>query len=126
MQVNWAALPGNQPVSEPPVNDPDADARVSVDVIRCGRGAKEIRIELKTLTVIVLPVLETHTSHHVFRMTVEAVFVQPDHAAHFGYAGTVKVGATKVVPPWPKPPAVVMQKFVEAGGTAFSCILCQG
>jgi hypothetical protein len=75
---------------------------------------------LKTLTVIVLPVLETHAAPLVFKMTVEAVFVQPDHAAHLFFAGTVKVGATKVVPPWPKPPAVVMQKFVVAGGLVAS------
>jgi hypothetical protein len=73
---------------------------------------------LKTLTVIVLPVLETQAAPLVFKMTVEAVFVQPDHAVHLFFAGTVKVGATKVVPPLPKPPAVAMQKFVEAGGTA--------
>jgi hypothetical protein len=77
---------------------------------------------LKTLTVIVLPLVETHAEPLVFRMTVEAVFVQPDHAAHLFFAGTVKVGATKVVPPLPKPPAVEMQKVAAAGVTAaLSC-----
>src|SRR5450432_1947337 len=71
---------------------------------------------LKTLTVIVLPVVETHAAPLVFKTTVEAVFVKPDHAVHLFFAGTVKVGAMKVVPPLPKPPAVAMQKFVAAGG----------
>jgi hypothetical protein len=75
---------------------------------------------LKTLTVIVLPLPETHAAPLVFRMTVEAVFVQPDHAVHLFLAGTVKMGATKVVPPFPKPPAVAMQKLVEAKKTASS------
>src|SRR5580698_4477168 len=77
---------------------------------------------LKTLTVSVLPLVERHAEPLVFKMTVEAVFVQPDHAAHLFFAGTVKVGATKVVPPLPKPPAVEMQKVAPAGVTASSCV----
>jgi hypothetical protein len=65
---------------------------------------------LETLTVSVLPVLERHAAPLVFKTTVVAVFVKPDHGVHLFTAGTVKLGATKVVPPLPKPPAVAMQK----------------
>jgi hypothetical protein len=65
---------------------------------------------LETLTVSVLPVLERHAAPLVFKMTVEAVFVKPDHDVQSFFAGTVKPGATKLVPPLPKPPPVAMQK----------------
>ena len=48
-------------------------------------------------------------------MTVEAVFVYPDHCEHEFCAGTVKAGPTKVVPPVPKPPATEMQKDPPPG-----------
>ena len=70
---------------------------------------------LETLTVSVLPVVERHAAPLVVKMTVEAVFVKPDHGAHLFSAGTVKPGATKVVPPLPKPPAVAMQKGAPPG-----------
>ena len=65
---------------------------------------KKAGSRLETLTVSVLPVLERHAAPLVFKMTVEAVFVKPDHGVHLFTAGTVKLGATKVVPPLPKPP----------------------
>jgi hypothetical protein len=44
-------------------------------------------------------------------MTDEAVFVMPDHGAHKPAAGTTKPFPTKLVPPFPKPPFTLMQKF---------------
>jgi hypothetical protein len=45
-------------------------------------------------------------------MTVVAVFVKPDHAAQLFFAGSVKAGAMKLVPPLlPKPPFTATQKF---------------
>src|SRR5215467_2983597 len=70
---------------------------------------------LETLSVSVLPVLERHAAPLVFKMTVEAVFVKPDHVVQLFIAGTAKAGATKVVPPLPKPPAVAMQKDPPPG-----------
>jgi hypothetical protein len=60
-------------------------------------------------------VLERHAAPLEFKMTVEAVFVKPDHGVHLFSAGTVKTGATKVVPPPPKPPPVAMQKGPPPG-----------
>ena len=65
---------------------------------------------LETLAVSVLPVLERHAEPLVVKMTVEAVFVKPDHGAQLFAAGTAKPGPTKVVPPLPKPPDVAMQR----------------
>ncbi len=73
---------------------------------------------LETLTVSVLPVVERHAAPLVVKMTVEAVFVKPDHGVHLFTAGTVKLGATKVVPPPPKPPPVAMQKAPPWKGLA--------
>jgi hypothetical protein len=70
---------------------------------------------LETLTVSVSPVVERHAAPFVVKMTVEAVFVNPDHCVHLFSAGRVKLGATKVVPPVPKPPAVAMQKGPPLG-----------
>ena len=71
---------------------------------------------LETLAVSVLPVLERHAEPLVVKMTVEAVFVKPDHGAQLFAAGTLKLGPTKVVPPeGPKPPAVAMQKGPPPG-----------
>jgi hypothetical protein len=67
------------------------------------------------LSVIVLPLVERHAAPVVVKMTVDAVFVKPDHVVHLFTAGTVKLGATKVVPPVPKPPAVAMQKEPPPG-----------
>lgn len=76
---------------------------------------KKAGSRLEALTVSVLPVLERHAAPLVFKMTVEAVFVKPDQGVHLFTAGTVKLGATKVVPPVPKPPAVAIQKAPPPG-----------
>ena len=70
---------------------------------------------LETLTVSVLPVVERHVAPVVVKMTVEAVFVNPDQAVQEFFTGTVNPGPTKVVPPLPKPPAVAMQNGPPSG-----------
>jgi hypothetical protein len=47
-------------------------------------------------------------------MTVVAVFVKPLHGVHLPSNGTAKPGPMKVVPPWPNPPLVAMQRFDAA------------
>ena len=44
-------------------------------------------------------------------MTVEAVFAKPVHGLQKPAAGTVKPFPMKLVPPLPKPPFTLMQKF---------------
>jgi hypothetical protein len=76
---------------------------------------KKLGSALETLTVSVLPVVERHAAPLVFKMTVVAVFVKPDHDVHLFSAGTVKPGSTKVAPSPPKPPSAAMQKAPPPG-----------
>jgi hypothetical protein len=61
-----------------------------------------------TLTVSALPSLERHPVPVVVKMTVEAVFVKPDHGVQLPSDGTANPNPTKVVPPWP-----IDSSFVE-------------
>jgi hypothetical protein len=69
---------------------------------------------LKTVTVSTLPSLERHPAPVEFAMTVEAVFVKPAQGLQSPAAGNVKPFPMKLVPPLPKPPFTLMQKFAEA------------
>ncbi len=62
-----------------------------------------------TLTVSTFPLLERQPVPVDVAMTVEAVFVKPDHGVQLPLAGTAKPNPTNVVPPWPKPPLTAMQ-----------------
>jgi hypothetical protein len=64
---------------------------------------------LKALTVNTLPSLERHPVPVVVKMTVEAVFVKPDHGLHLPSSGRAKFIPMKLVPPLPKPPPTAMQ-----------------
>jgi hypothetical protein len=47
-----------------------------------------------TLTVSTLPLLERHPVPVEVNMTVEAVFVKPDHGVQLPFAGTAKPNPT--------------------------------
>ena len=65
---------------------------------------------LEMVSSSTLPSLERHPVPVDIAMTVEAVFVNPDHGRQAPAAGSAKPFPMKLEPPLPKPPFVAMQK----------------